>query len=53
MKNGTWTVQDAKARFGELLEACVSDGPQVVTANVRGFAHLNVDVVDPFREPRR
>ncbi len=26
-----WPVQDAKARFSELLDACVSDGPQVVT----------------------
>jgi prevent-host-death family protein len=24
-------VQDAKARFNELLDACVSEGPQVVT----------------------
>jgi prevent-host-death family protein len=27
----TWPVQDAKARFSELLEACLTDGPQVVT----------------------
>jgi antitoxin Phd len=27
----TWPVQDAKARFSELLEACVNDGPQMVT----------------------
>ena len=27
----TWPVQDAKARFSELLDACVSHGPQVVT----------------------
>ena len=27
----TWPVQDANARFSELLDACVSDGPQVVT----------------------
>ena len=26
-----WPVQDAKARFSELLDACVSGGPQVVT----------------------
>lgn len=26
-----WPVQDAKARFSELLDACVSKGPQVVT----------------------
>ena len=27
----TWPVQDAKARFSELLDACVKDGPQLVT----------------------
>ena len=27
----TWRVQDAEARFDELLDACVSEGPQVVT----------------------
>jgi len=26
-----WPVQDAKARFSELLDACVNEGPQVVT----------------------
>ena len=26
-----WPVQDAKARFSELLDACISGGPQVVT----------------------
>ncbi|MEJ8848804.1 type II toxin-antitoxin system Phd/YefM family antitoxin [Variovorax rhizosphaerae] len=27
----TWPVQDAKARFSEFLEACLSEGPQMVT----------------------
>ncbi|RZS81740.1 type II toxin-antitoxin system Phd/YefM family antitoxin [Pigmentiphaga kullae] len=27
----SWAVQDAKARFSEFLEACLSDGPQMVT----------------------
>jgi prevent-host-death family protein len=26
-----WAVQDAKARFSELLETCLREGPQVVT----------------------
>ncbi len=26
-----WPVQDAKARFSELLDACISEGPQMVT----------------------
>lgn len=27
----TWPVQDAKARFSEFLDACLSEGPQMVT----------------------
>ncbi|KOR29155.1 prevent-host-death protein [Achromatium sp. WMS3] len=27
----TWPVQDAKARFSELLDACITNGPQMVT----------------------
>lgn len=27
----TWPVQDAKARFSEFLEACIAEGPQMVT----------------------
>ena len=27
----TWQVRDAKARFSEFLEACLEEGPQVVT----------------------
>ena len=27
----SWPVQDAKARFSELLETCLKDGPQLVT----------------------
>ena len=27
----TWQVQDAKARFSEMLDACVTEGPQMVT----------------------
>jgi prevent-host-death family protein len=26
-----WPVQDAKARFSELIETCLREGPQVVT----------------------
>lgn len=26
-----WPVQDAKARFSELLDSCVSEGPQMVS----------------------
>jgi prevent-host-death family protein len=27
----SWPVQDAKARFSELLETCLRDGPRIVT----------------------
>lgn len=31
MKMHTWPVQDAKARFSEFLDACLTEGPQMVT----------------------
>jgi prevent-host-death family protein len=31
MNAKSWPVQDAKARFSELLDACVTEGPQIVT----------------------
>ena len=31
MMNKHWSVQDAKAKFSELLNACLEEGPQVVT----------------------
>ena len=27
----TWPVQDAKSRFSEFLDACINQGPQLVT----------------------
>ena len=30
----TWPIQDAKARFSEFLDACMSNGPQMVS--IRG-----------------
>lgn len=27
----SWAVQDAKARFSEMLDACAEEGPQLVT----------------------
>jgi prevent-host-death family protein len=44
----TWQVQDAKARFSELLEACLSEGPQMVTK--RG---AETAVLVPVQEWRR
>ena len=29
--SNTWQVQDAEARFGEMLETSLAEGPQIVT----------------------
>jgi prevent-host-death family protein len=44
----SWSVQDAKARFSELLTACERDGPQIVTK--RG---ADAAVLVPIEEWRR
>ena len=44
----TWQVQEAKARFSELLERTAVEGPQVVTR--RG---VETAVVVPFEQWRR
>jgi antitoxin Phd len=44
----TWPVQDAKARFSEFLDACLSEGPQMVTR--RG---TEAAVLVPVQEWRR
>lgn len=43
-----WPVQDAKARFSEMLEASVNDGPQIVTK--RG---VETAVLVPIEQWRR
>lgn len=35
-----WPVQDAKARFSEFLDACLTDGPQMVTRRGKEAAVL-------------
>ena len=42
-----WPVQDAKARFSEFLEACLSAGPQLVTR--RGAEAAVLVRVDEWR----
>jgi len=42
-----WPVQDAKARFSEFLEACIADGPQMVTK--RGAEAAVLVPVDQWR----
>ena len=36
----TWPVKDAKARFSELLETSLSEGPQLVTKHGKAAAVL-------------
>ncbi len=43
-----WPVQDAKARFSELLETCLREGPQLVTR--RG---ADAAVLVPFDQWKR
>jgi prevent-host-death family protein len=42
-----WSVQDAKARFSELLETCLREGPQLVTR--RGAEAAVLVAVDDWR----
>ena len=44
----TWQVQEAKARFSELIEATLTEGPQIVTR--RG---VETAVVVPIEQWRR
>lgn len=43
----TWPVQDAKARFSEFLDACLAEGPQLVTR--RGTEAAVLVPVDEWR----
>jgi len=43
----TWPVQDAKARFSEFLDACLHEGPQMVTR--RGAEAAVLIPVDEWR----
>jgi antitoxin Phd len=43
-----WPVQDAKARFSELLDTCLKEGPQLVTRRGQQAA-----VLVPMRQWQR
>lgn len=43
----SWPVQDAKARFSELLDRCLTEGPQLVTK--RGADAAVLVPVDDWR----
>jgi len=46
-----WQVQEAKARFSEMLESSVSDGPQLVTK--RGVEAAVLVSIDEWRRMKR
>ena len=43
----TWQVQDAKARFSELIETSLAEGPQIVTR--RGVETAVLVAIDEWR----
>lgn len=43
----TWPIQDAKARFSELLDTCLQEGPQMLTR--RGAEAAVLIPVDEWR----
>ena len=43
----TWQVQDAKARFSELIETSLAEGPQIVTK--RGVETAVLVAIDEWR----
>jgi prevent-host-death family protein len=47
----SWPVQDAKARFSELLDACLKEGPQIVTR--RGVETAVLAPIDEWRRLQR
>ena len=48
MSDDTWQLQDAKARFSELVDKAESEGPQVVTR--RGKESVVVVSVEKWRD---
>jgi prevent-host-death family protein len=46
----TWPVEDAKARFSEMLQACLTQGPQLVTK--RGSDAAVLVPIDEWRRLR-
>jgi len=47
----SWQLQDAKARFSELLDATIEKGPQIVTR--RGVETAVVVPIDEWRRLQR
>ena len=46
--NTTWPVQDAKARFSELLDTCLAKGPQTISR--RGVDEAVIVSLEDWRQ---
>jgi hypothetical protein len=48
-----WPVQYAKSRFSELLDACINEGPQLVTrrGNSSTCPHYRMEANEQRRAP--
>jgi antitoxin Phd len=51
LKTKIWPVQDAKARFSELLNTCLREGPQIVSK--RGAEAAVLVPMDDWRRLQR
>jgi prevent-host-death family protein len=52
--NDIWTVAEAKAKFSEVLDRAVSDGPQTITRNGKTTAVIvSAEEWAQAREPKR
>ena len=49
--NNIWQVQDAKARFSEMLEVSLAEGPQIVTR--RGVETAVLVPIEQWRRVQR
>ncbi len=52
MSSGNWTVAQAKAKFSEMIDRAMSDGPQTITCNGRTTAVV-VDAEEWQRKTKR
>lgn len=50
----TWSLQDAKARFSELVNRCMESGPQLVTRHGRkAVVVMTVEEYETLTSPRQ
>ncbi len=50
----TWSLQDAKAQFSELVNRCIENGPQLVTRHGRkAVVIITVEEYEKLSSPRQ